>query len=444
MKFLAALAFLAPALFTQDTARIQELLQNLDDDSFEVREAAQRALIEIGPAAIPALKAVLADADRNPEKAELKIRATSALRGIEFAVKAKQYYVEPKRVTLHARDADVGPLLADLEKQSGVRILPGNINAKAKVSLDADAAPLLQVLDGLCSGAEDLAYELRDNEVRFSPARFLRCPSAYEGPYRFRIVRLRHEHSTDFKTAEGQVELAIESDWQRSLKPSRKVDLDLRTVVDDKGAVLELAKSETEDEGSDLVVMANGRVLGRQVRIRPEGDDRSAPVQSLTFKGLKPGATRISIRGRARFRFPLEKSELVFEKPASGEPVVEGSLSFSFRNQGATRIWKLTLTQVQGAPPMNPEDLDGRIDVDSFVAVDDTGKTHPATLNASREDERRQRVRGAPAPAGAPLAEYQVVFPTLEERTVKTIRFKYLSQVFVKTVPFAFADVPLP
>src|SRR5206468_1312896 len=102
--------------------RIRDLIRMLDDDAFEVRDKAEKDLILLGPAAVPLLKEAAAEADRQKEKAELKVRALSALRAIELAAKSRQYYADPKLVTLHAKDVELGRLLADLEQQTGVKM----------------------------------------------------------------------------------------------------------------------------------------------------------------------------------------------------------------------------------------------------------------------------------------------------------------------------------
>lgn len=427
---------------TQDASRVKDLIQNLDDDSFEVRDGAEKALIALGAVAIPQLRAVIADAEGQNEKAELRIRATSALRGIEFAEKAKLFYAEPRRITIHSQDAELGSVLSDLEKQSGARMNAGLINLKTKVTLNAENAPLFKVLDDLCRGQGERSYEYRDDEVRFSRTHFILCPSAYEGPFRFRLVKLRHERSTDYKTIEGQVQLALEADWQRYLKPSKRVDLDISRATDDKGTTLEAFKAGSDDPGEVLGIAANGRILMKQAGA--QGGDDVQPSQMFTLRGLTTGATRISLRARARFSFPLEKMDVVFDKPAAAKDQEAGELSISLKNQGAARIWRLTLTHIQGRPAVNPEALDARIDRESFVAVDDSGKEYPAILHESSSQERQVFRRGAEVPEGSPLAVYQVVFPSLEDRPAKQIRFKFVSEIFVKTVPFALDDFSLP
>src|SRR5262245_21694133 len=270
LLLLAALA--APAL-GQEEARIQELLRNLDDDTFEVREKAEKALIAIGEPALVYLKAAVAEAERRKEQTEVRVRAQSAIRAIELAAKSKQFYYEPKLITFQGADAEIGQVLAELEKQTGVRMDASSIDAKAKVSLNVRNAPLFKVLDDLCRGQDERSYEYRDDGVRFVRSRFVACPTAVEGPFRIRIVKLKQEWSTDFKSTTTQIQLSLETDWQKFLKPARKVDLEIRKATDDKGGSIEVQKAEDGDDvNNGLVAMINGRVvMGRGGRfvVRP-------------------------------------------------------------------------------------------------------------------------------------------------------------------------------
>src|SRR5258706_6985858 len=144
MRALLAILLLLAA---QDEAKIRELIQSLDDDRFEVREKAEKDLTALGPPALPYLKAAAAEAERQKDRAEIKVRALSAIRAIEFAAKSKQVYTDPRLVTIKAEDWDLARVLEDLEKQSGVKIDGASVDAKAKVSLSAENAPLFKVLD---------------------------------------------------------------------------------------------------------------------------------------------------------------------------------------------------------------------------------------------------------------------------------------------------------
>jgi hypothetical protein len=438
------LALLAIPLQAQDDARIKDLIQKLDDDSFEVREKAEKDLIAIGPPAVPFLNALIADAEKQKELAEVKVRALSALRTIELAAKSRQYYTDPKLVTLRCDNSELSAVLADLEKQAGVKIDGSAVDTKAKVTLDVQNAPLFRVLDELCRGQEERSYEYRDEGVKFERSRFIACPTAYEGPFRIRIVRIKQERSTDFKSSEGQVQVSFKADWQKYLKPSSRMDIDIKNVTDDKGAALEVQKTDEgiDDGNGGFVVVRRGRMIVRQAGGMATSDEPN--LQPFAFKGLSAGATRLSLQGVARFRFPLEKTDVVFEKPATADPQKVGDLLLGLRNMGNGRAWKLTLTHAPGRPPVDMSDLDTRLDAESFVALDDAGREYKGMLNeASATDDAFQRFRGE-VPDGTPLATYHAMFPTLQNAQPKVIRFKFVSQVFVKSVPFALKDVPLP
>jgi hypothetical protein len=444
---LLLLLLLALPVPAQDEARVKQLIQELDDDSFEVRDKAEKALVALGAEAVPQLKVVIAETERQKEKAEVRTRALSALRTIEFNAKSKLFYVEPKLVTLRATEAEIGAVLADVEKQTGVKIETGGIDAKAKVTIDVQNAPLFKVLDDLCRGQDERSYEYRDEGVRFQRSKFVPYPAAYEGPFRVRILKLKHERSTDFKASQGQTEVVLDADWQKYLKPSKKVGLELKSAKDDKGAELEVIKGQTDDDNNGgMVVVNNNRFIMRRngvVVAAGGGGGEESSSETFTLKGMTAGVSRITLQGTARFNFPLDKSDVVFENPAAAEPQQTGDLTITVKNQAGGRLWKIAMTRTPGRPQVTPEDIDARLDKDSFVAIDDAGKEHKAGLTESRTD-LQMLLRGAELPDGTPLATYQAVFPTLQGRMPKQIRFKFVTQVFVKTVPFVIKDIPLP
>ena len=75
---------LALGLFAQDPA-LGDLLQRLEDDRAETREKAQKDLVALGEAAIPALRELI---DSVKSSGELKLRAAAVVREIELAAKA--------------------------------------------------------------------------------------------------------------------------------------------------------------------------------------------------------------------------------------------------------------------------------------------------------------------------------------------------------------------
>jgi hypothetical protein len=440
-------ATLLSSILVQDEARIQQLIRDLDDDGFETREKAQKELIAIGEPAIPYLKAAIAEAERRKDNLELRGRAVSALRAIEFAAKSKKFYTDPKRVTIQCADAELGQVLSDLEKQTGVKMDGSAIDAKAKVSLNVRDETLFKVLDDLCRAQEERSYEYRAEGVRFLRSRFVSFPAAYEGPFRIRMVRLKQERTTDFKATSTQIQLSLEADWQKYLAPAKRIEFDLRNATDDKGGTLEVQKAEeVDDGGAGFVVVNNNRVVvrrGGRLIARPVVEEPMA--QPFTLKGVDPGARKFSIQGVARFYFPLDKAEVVFEKPGTGEPQQTGDVAIALKSIGSGRFWTLTFTKAAGRGEGNWDDIESRLDPESLTALDENGKEHKGQLNPGGNQNLEMFVNpGRGVPEGLPLATFQAVFPTLQKQTAKEIRFKFVTQVFVKSIPFKLDDVPLP
>ncbi|HXX93474.1 MAG TPA: hypothetical protein VEN81_07555, partial [Planctomycetota bacterium] len=333
------LAFLAAPVLAQDDTRIRELIQKLDDDSFEVREQAEKELVAIGEPALALLRKAAEESDKRKEQGELRVRAASALHAIEFAVKSRQVYVDPKLVTLRQTDAELGVVVAELEKLTGVKIDGSSVDTREKVSLDARNAPLFRVLDDLCRGHNERTYEYREEGVKLLKDRHLACPTAYEGPFRIRIVKLKQERSTDFKAKTAQVQLTLDADWQKYLSPSKRYDLEIKKAADDRGGMLEVHRGEDAEDGNGQVMLGGGRVVMRRaVMMQGLAAGAEAPAQTWTLKGLSPGASRLSIQGIARFSFPLEKTDVAFDKPAAADAKEAGDYTIALKSLVVGRL----------------------------------------------------------------------------------------------------------
>jgi hypothetical protein len=441
--FSAVIIVLALPVLAQDETRIQELIQKLDDDSFEIREQAEKDLVAAGEAALPLLKKAAEDSEQRKDRGELRVRALSAMRAIEFAAKSRQVFVEPKRVTLSARDQELSKVLGEIEKQTGVKMDDSAIDGRKTVTLDVREAPLFRVLDELCRNQDERTYEYRDEGVRFQKDRHPGYPTAYDSAFRVRVVRLKQERSTDFKAPKtAQVQLSLDADWQKYLNPSRRYEIDLKKAVDDKGAALEIRRGE-DDDASNMFVGGGGRIVVKRAMVMAGGVGNAEPTpQPFTLKGLSSGATRVSLQGTVRFSFPLDKVDVVFEKAAAGETKDVGDYSITLRPLVANRLWSLSFARAKGRPEGGQEDVDSRLDKDSLVAIDDDGTEHKGMFIPTHASVAF--VGGGALPEGAPLATYQTNFQTLRNRTPKEIHFKFVSQAFVKSVPFAFDGLELP
>jgi hypothetical protein len=444
-RILIALALLGAPVSGQDDARIKELIQKLDDDSFETREQAEKDLVAIGEPALPLLKKAAEESEKRKEQGELRVRAASALHAIEFAVKSKQVYVDPKLVTLRMTSADLAGVLVELEKQTGVRFDASSIETKDPVTIDAKQATLFRVLDDLCRGQEARTYEYREEGVKFQKERHAPYPTAYEGPFRIRIVKLKQERSTDFKAKVAQVQLSLDADWQKYLTPSKKYEIEIKKATDDKGATLEVHRGEDADEANAGLIVGGGRiVMRRAVMMAGIGGAGESTAQPWTLKGLSAGASRLSVAGVARFSFPLDKTDVTFDKPAAGESHEAGDYTIAMKSLVAGRLWSVTFTRSKGRPDTGPDDIENRLDKESLVAIDEDGNEHKGQLLPTHATVQVFVGGGGAVPEGTPLATFQAMFPTLRNRAPKEIRFKFVGQAFLKSVPFSLENVELP
>ncbi len=304
---LLALLLLAAA---PQEAEVRDLLRRLEDDDAEVREKAQKQMGLLGERAIPLLKEA---ADSPRSAGEVRLRLLAAIREIELSGKISKVFQEPKPIALRASDTTLREVLDELSRQAGVAIDSSQVDGAAKVAIDVKDAPLQRVLDLLCADQPERTWEaLDDGAIRFLKERHPAAPAVYGGPFRLRIQSLNVERGTDFKGKTASATVTLAADWDRRLKPSKIVEIDLAKASDGLDSALEISAA---DAG---VVVVRG-VPGAQLRVAgmnfPEPGEN---VRTFSLKNLSPAATRIDLEGVARFTFPLDYKDVRFEKPGPG------------------------------------------------------------------------------------------------------------------------------
>jgi hypothetical protein len=435
-----AAALLIALSVVQDDPRVRQLIQQLEDDSFEVREQAERALVALGEPAVGPLKKAVADAQARKDGSELALRASSALRQIDLASKARKVYTEPRTVTLSVRDEELGKVLEEVGRQAGVRIDASAVDLREKVTLDAAKAPLLRVLDDLCRGQAERTFELRDDgTVKLARERHVSFPACYEGPFRVRVLKMRLERSTDFKDRKATLHLTLGADYERYLKPSKKIDLEIARATDDKGTALE-ARAGTGAEEDDFIG------LRRVIRVMPGMPTAPEAGQPFFLKGLAPGATRVTLSGTARFSFPLDLREVVFDKVEAGEAREAGDYTVKIERLVARRFWTVSIRKTRGkGDGAGAQDLDARLDKDSGVAVDEDGTEHKGVFTPSLDREMQIVVGpGGVVQESGGGGTYQLSFPSLGAKKARQLKFRFVDSTFVKPVPLKFEGLELP
>jgi hypothetical protein len=427
------------ALPVQDDPQVGRLIEQLEDDSFDVREQAQSELVRLGEAALPALRKASAGTG------ELKVRADAAIREIELAVKGRQVFKDPRTVTLDAKHVRLADLLKDLSAQTGLRFDASAVDAEAKVSLSVREAPLFRVLDELCRGQEERTFEHKEEGlVKLIREKHLPFPAAFSGPFRVRLVALKQERSTDFKERKYVLHVTLDADHEKYLKPSKRYSIDLAKAADDTGAALEVKPRGDDDDELNQLFGGAMRVAIRGMRGMPDAE----PPSAWTLRGLAAGAKTVTLSGTLRYTFPLDARDVAFDKVQNGETRESGDYAVKLERVVAKRSLTIQFRRTRGKPEGGSlaEEVEQRLDADSLTGIDDDGNEHKGQLLPTGDRMANLLLVGGKVVPGDDSAgtTYQAMFPTLRGKGLKELKFRFVDSTLVKAVPFRFERVELP
>jgi hypothetical protein len=415
---------------TQDSD-VRDLLRRLEDDNADVREKAQRQLGGLGEAALPLLKET---AESPRSSGELKLRLVAAIKEIELSAKIAKVFVEPKRVTVRAAGTMLREVLDEISRQAGVAIESSLVDPSAKVTLDAKEASLQMVLDQLCKDQLERTWEAQDDgSIRLLKDRHPATPTAYGGPFRVRVQSLSVERSTDFKGKSVAVTATLIADWDRRLRPSKIVDIDLTKASDGRDSAIDISSA-------DAGVMVVRGVPGAQIRMAGMNfPDPGENTRAFSLRNLSPDAVQVALEGIARFTFPLDYKEIKFDKPATVESRDLGDTTVRLARGGATEVWTLSFHKSPSSTtPSWSRTISQRFDQDSFVVVDSDGNEFTGTM---RTPNLRGRQFDVASESGV---WYQAAIPRNPSLPIREVRFRFVEQTLVKVVPFKFTGLPLP
>jgi hypothetical protein len=425
----ALFATLVLATFAQDSG-VRELLRRLEDDSAESREKAQKELGALGEAALPDLREVI---DSPSSSGELKLRASAAIRDIELAVKSAKVYREPKRLTLRADGTMLRETLDEIARQAGVAIDSAAVDGAARVTLDVKDATLMEVLYLLCRDQAERTWEApEDGSIRMSRDRHVACPSVYSGPFRMRVGSMNAQRNNDFKARSVFLTLTLQGDWDKRIKPSRIVEIELAKALDNQGTALEIMPYDAN------MVFRGGPGMQLRVGVGMQQDawDNS---RVFTLRGVNPAAASVDLEGTARFSFPLDQREIKFEKPAVTETRDLGDTTVRLSHSGTPEIWNLSFHKAPSSnTPGWARTIGQRFDPDSFVVVDQDGGEFPASM---RSANRGRAFQEAASEVGL---WYQAIVQRAPGKAIKEVRFRFVDQTLVKSMPFKFTALALP
>jgi len=296
---------------------VEKLLLQLNDPQLSRREAAEKRLLELGPAALDLLPSTA-------KQAEVKLR----LERIRLALGRAQAeaLAQASTVTLKGEKMPLLAVLAAIEEQTGNRIVDardqfGQEAADPSLTIDFNKTPFWEAFDQVLDQANLTVYPyIGENALavvgRGDGSADRKERTTYVGAFRFDPMELLARR--DLRTVEGQtLQLRVETAWEPRLAPiAIRQSMSDVTAVDERGEALSLSSPEAEVEipinaGSSAAEMTLNFNLpprnvariaslkGKLTTLLPTG------VETFTFKNL--GANRNEERRQANITVVLEQ-----------------------------------------------------------------------------------------------------------------------------------------
>ncbi|HEV3118697.1 MAG TPA: HEAT repeat domain-containing protein [Gemmataceae bacterium] len=170
---------------------IAQWLKELGDNSYKVREAATKALVEVGQPAIKGLE----EATRSGDP-EVRRRAENMIERIEV-----NEALAPTVIDLKVADMPVPEVVGLFNRQSRLKLelVPQQGPARRqmeqrKLTLDMDGVPFWEALDRVCdaAGVAVLSLTPTQAQVQLAEGSTFRAPTAYSGPFRMRVTGMNY------------------------------------------------------------------------------------------------------------------------------------------------------------------------------------------------------------------------------------------------------------
>lgn len=166
---------------------IEQLIANLGSEDWRTREKAGADLAALGEKALPHMRKALL-ATENPE---VQRRLAVLVRKMD-----RERLVEPKRITLNAKDQTPKELFDAIAKQTGYRIEFSGSGTETKHSFEFNNAPFWQAVDTVANAAGCNVYaEYDDDTIRVYNQDTINPHISYSGPFRFLATNINTNRS---------------------------------------------------------------------------------------------------------------------------------------------------------------------------------------------------------------------------------------------------------
>jgi hypothetical protein len=315
----AALALAAIPSLAADAelaGQVEQLVAQLDDRDGAERDAAEKALIELGLASQAdggeAFLALLPESSE--EMAQETATRLERIRGEVQSRLARQMVVET-RVTLDVTDAPLDDVLVTLQEQTGNRVVDqrdqyGQDAPEKRVTLKVDDVPFWSALDQILDQANMAPYPYAEEGVlalverdQGVLRRFGRA--TYAGPFRLEPTQAAARRGLRNPDQSG-LEVDLEISWEPRLRPVALVQ-----------SAADLAA--TSDDGLEVPATAEENVFNVEVPSGSFGAEVTIPLRLPA----REAATLQSLRGKLTALTPGRVADLRFDDLANAADAVQ-------------------------------------------------------------------------------------------------------------------------
>lgn len=285
-----AIAQVAGAEASELGGQVRRLVRQLDHDELSKREAAERALVELGP---EVLEHLLPANARTP--AEVKARLERIVSVLEHT--AAEAAVAATHVTLNG-NLLMSEVFAEINQQTGNKIVDfrenfGQEATDEQVAVDFDETPFWQALDTVLDQLNMVpyAYGGQPGAVTVVAAEPGQLPSASRVSYGglFRLEATQVEATRDLRNPANEgLRLNLEIMWEPRLTPiSLQQPLDQLIALDEDGTAVEIDGRQGAPE-SAVQSRVSAVELNLPLKLPARGVQRIAELRGTLF-ALVPG-----------------------------------------------------------------------------------------------------------------------------------------------------------
>lgn len=422
---LSCVALFLTCVFSQ-ASEIDRVAEQLGHEDGEVRQKAQKRLLEIGETARAALERLAKGPD-----IEIQTRARAILATLDQTARRTQWLGPAWTVKLPAGEYALGNIPALLQSQIPVPIEIPSESTFSRVRVGADGIGAWSFLDRLCESHGNLALPLERPEGGFALVKGIpaRAPTVYSGPFRIWIDKLTVEARNPYGPEWQAARMVLAIAWQPNVHPlshddlGREFDFKITDITDDKGLPLQLEVPRAEPSST---------TTGDQTR---ECVWRSWK----TFARPPAGLLRLGrVRGTVKMIFPADIVRVEFKNPTARATTTIKAGDYSIDLASCKRTDSGLIARIVISRRGGRQDRQGRVELtarfrDENIKMWGTGgKSYSFSVrsrsHSSNDDGESSEVIG---------------FFSLKEDAEK-LAFPFITDYFEEEIPFEFRDVELP